>query len=92
MTAVAMGLLGGLATIAVSEFLLKFWGSRSVHSVWKALIAGIVLRTLWILGLLAVVVATGIWDPKPFVVSLLAGYLVAQVLEGLRYQRLIRIR
>jgi hypothetical protein len=92
MTAVALGLLGGLATIGVSEFLLKFWGSGSAGSVFKLLVAGMALRALWILGLLAAVVATGALDPKPFVVALLAGYLVAQVLEGLRYQRLSRTR
>jgi hypothetical protein len=47
---------------------------------------------VWILGLLAAVAVTGALDPKPFVLSLLVGYLVAQVLEGLRYQRLIRTR
>jgi hypothetical protein len=92
MTAVALGLLGGLATIAVSEFLLKFWGSGSAASVFRILVTGIVLRAVWIFGLLAAVAVTGALDPKPFVLSLLVGYLVAQVLEGLRYQRLIRTR
>ena len=36
MTAVAVGLLGGLATIAVSEFLLKFWGSGSAEGFSQA--------------------------------------------------------
>jgi hypothetical protein len=92
MTAMAFGLLGGLATIAVSEVVLRFWGTNSFESVWKALITGIVLRAVWILGLLGAVAATGVWDPKPFVISLLAGYLVAQVLEGVRYQRQVRTR
>ncbi len=92
MTAVALGLLGGLATIGVSECLLRFRGSGSAGGVFKLLVVGIVLRALWILGLLALVALTGIVDTKPFVVALLGGYLAAQVLEGLRYQRLIRTR
>jgi hypothetical protein len=88
----AFGILGGLATIAVSEVVLRFWGTSSLESVWKALITGMVVRAAWILGLLATVAATGVWSPKPFVISLLAGYLVAQVLEGVRYQRQVRTR
>jgi hypothetical protein len=36
------------------------------------------------------VLITGITNAKPFTIALLAGYLAAQIMEGLRYQRLIR--
>jgi len=90
MSAIFFGLLAGLATIGLSELLIRFWGSGSLHSFWKVLLLGALLRAAWVLGLLAAVLMTGIADAKPFTIALLAGYLVAQIVEGLRYQRLIR--
>jgi hypothetical protein len=90
MSAIFLGLLAGLATIGLSELLIRFWGSGSLHSFWKVLLLGVFLRAAWVLGLLAAVLATGAADAKPFTIALLAGYLAAQIMEGLRYQRLIR--
>jgi hypothetical protein len=90
MSAIFFGLLAGLATIGLSELLIRFWGSGSLHSFWKVLLVGAFLRAAWVLGLLAAVLMTGIADAKPFTIALLAGYLVGQITEGLRYQRLIR--
>ena len=92
MNAVVFGLLGGLVTIGLSELLIRFWGSRSIHSFWKVLLTGMLLRAAWVLGLLAAVLSSGITATKPFTIALLTSYLVAQVAEGLRYQRLIRTR
>ena len=92
MTAFVLGLLAGLATIGLSELLIKFWGSRPVHRFWKVLLVGSALRALWVLGLLAAVLTSGVLEPRPFVIALLGSYLVAQVLEGLRHQHLIRTR
>lgn len=90
MSAFFFGLLAGLATIGLSELLIRFWGSGSLHSFWKVLLVGVFLRAVWVLGLLAAVLITEIVDAKPFTIALLAGYLAAQIMEGLRYQRLIR--
>lgn len=81
------GLLAGLATIGISELLLKIWGSRPVDAVWKLTLAGVALRTAWVLGLTAFVLVRGGEHRAVFVAALLAGYLVAQVWEGFRYRR-----
>ena len=87
------GLLAGLATIAISEILLRFWGtSARLESYWKLWLAGLGLRAAWILGLLALILVTRWLEPKPFTLALLGGYLAAQVLEGFRYQRFLRTR
>jgi hypothetical protein len=90
MSAVFIGLLAGLATMGLSELLIRFWGSGSILSFWKVLLLGVFLRAAWVLGLLAAVLSSGIVEAKPFTIALLAGYLAAQITEGLRYQRLIR--
>ena len=90
MSAIFFGLLAGLATVGLSELLIRFWGSGSLHSFWKVLLVGAALRAAWVLGLLAAVLMTGIADAKPFTIALLGSYLAAQIMEGLRYQRMIR--
>ena len=92
MNAVVLGLLGGLATIGLSEFLIRVYGTCPLPRLWKVLLAGVFLRTLWVLGLLAGALASGIREAKSFTIALLSGYIVAQIFEGLRYQRLIRTR
>jgi hypothetical protein len=88
MTAASLGgLLAGLATIGISELLLKIWGARPVDAVWKLTLTGIALRTVWVLGLLAAALSRGGEHRVVFVLALLAGYLVAQVWEGFRYRR-----
>lgn len=81
------GLLAGLATIGISELLLKIWGSRPIEAVWKLTLAGIALRTAWVLGVLTLVLIRGGEHRAAFVPALLAGYLAAQVWEGFRYRR-----
>ena len=81
------GLLAGLATIGISELLLKIWGSRPVEAVWKLNLAGVGLRTVWVLGVLTLVLITGGEHRGVFIPALLGGYLAAQVWEGFRYQR-----
>jgi hypothetical protein len=81
------GLLAGLATIGISELLLKIWGSRPVEAVWKLTLTGIALRTAWVLGVLTWFLVRGGEHRGVFVPALLAGYLAAQVWEGFRYQR-----
>ena len=92
MNAVVCGLLGGLATVGLSEGLLRWWGSRPVHAFWKLLLLGAALRVVWVLGLLGGVLATGILDGKLFTVALLSSYSLAQMLEALRHRNLIRSR
>jgi hypothetical protein len=85
--AILGGLLAGLATIGISELLLKIWGSRPAGAIWKLTLTGIALRTVWVLGVLTVALIGG-WEHRvAFIPALLAGYLVAQVWEGFRYQR-----
>jgi len=85
--AILGGLLAGLATIGISELLLKIWGSRPVEAVWKLTLAGMALRAAWVLGMLTLVLVRGAEHRVAFVPALLAGYLAAQVWEGFRYRR-----
>ncbi len=86
------GLLAGLATIGISELLLKIWGARAVEAVWKLTLAGIAFRTVWVLGVMTLVLINGGEHRGAFVPALLAGYLAAQVWEGFRYRRAMAAR
>jgi hypothetical protein len=81
------GLVAGIATIGISELVLRVWGSRPVEAVWKLSLTGIALRTAWVLTVLVTFLTRGGENPEAFVPALLAGYLGAQIWEGLRYQR-----
>jgi hypothetical protein len=85
--AILGGLLAGLATVGISELLLIIWSARPAEAVWKLTVAGIALRTAWVLGVLTLVLVRGGEHRVEFVPALLAGYLAAQVWEGFRYRR-----
>jgi hypothetical protein len=85
--AIIGGLLAGLATIGISELVLSLWGSRPAGAVWRLTLVGIALRTAWVLSVLITFLARGGEPRGGFVPALLAGYLIAQVWEGFRYQR-----
>ena len=84
---IVAGLTCGLGSAAVSEAILRNGAPILEHSLFRALAVGAALRTLWILALVAWALGTGAADPRMFVPALLLGYLVAQVLEGVRYTR-----
>ena len=81
------GFTCGLGSAVVSESILRTGPPILEHSLFRALAVGAALRTLWILALVAWALGTGAVDPRMFVPALLLGYLVAQVLEGIRYTR-----
>ena len=87
--AILGGLLAGLATIGISELLLKMWGSRPEEAIWKLTLTGIALRTAWVLGVLTVALIGGGEHRGAFISALLAGYLAAKVWEGFRYRRVM---
>ncbi len=87
--AVIWGLLAGLATIGLSEAVLRFWQRRPLEAVWKLSLIGALLRTIWILAVLSAVLISGWLDRAAFTLALLAGYLLAQVVAGLRYGRFV---
>lgn len=86
--AVLAGLLAGLATIGISELLLKFWGANP-DAIWKLTLLGVALRAVWVLGVLTVVLLRRGEHRMVFISALLAGYLAAQVWEGFRYRRVM---
>ena len=61
-----------------------------LETYWKLWLAGVALRTAWVLGMLALVVSSGWLEPRPFIVALLAGYLMAQIIEGFRYRQFVQ--
>ncbi len=86
-SAIVWGLTAGLATLAVSEIILRQAGPMLRRAFWKALLAGAAARAVWVLLVLAFVLSRGLAEPRAFTASLLLGYLAAQVIEGMRYQR-----
>lgn len=52
-------------------------------------LAGLALRTIWMAAALGLGLASGWVEPKAFVAALLGSYLVAQIVEGLRYRRFV---
>jgi len=90
MNAVLCGLLGGLATLAVSEALLRWWQPRPVHTFWRLALLSVAARTLLVLSLLGAVLASGSLDGRLFTVALLSSYFVALMMETYRHQQVIR--
>ncbi len=87
MGAILCGLTAGFATLAVSEIILRQAVPMLRHAFWKTLIAGAAVRTAWVLFVPAFVLLRGWAEPRAFTISLFLGYLAAQVIEGMRYQR-----
>jgi hypothetical protein len=85
--ALLLGVLAGLATIGVSEIVLKLWRPQPGRLDWKPWLIGMALRAAWVLGLLVLYLGSERPHRAAFALSLLAGYLLAQIFEGLRYQR-----
>jgi len=83
----AVALACGLATVGVSEAVLRLLPGLPGSRVLGALFVGTALRTLWVLALLAWALSAGLVDPLVFLPFLMLGYLVAQVWGGVRYTR-----
>lgn len=90
MNAVLWGLLGGLATLGVSEVLLRWWQPRPVHTFWKLVLLSSALRTTLVLGLLGAVLATRSLNGWLFVPALLGSYFLALLMTTFRHQQVIR--
>lgn len=87
MSAILWGAIAGFGTLAVSEAVLRQAGPMLRGAFWRALVVGAAARTVWVLFVLAFVLARGFPEPRAFTLSLLLSYLAAQVIEGVRYQR-----
>ena len=90
--AVVWGLLCGATTIGVSELMLHWWGERPTLSFWKLSLLGVAVRTIWVLAALILVLTLTDLEARAFTVALVASYFAAQIIEGFRYQRLIRTK
>ena len=90
MIAVFWGLLGGLATLGVSEVLLRWWRPRPVHTFWKLGLLSTAVRTLLVLSLLGAVLASGSLDGRLFAPALLGSYFIVLLVETFRHRQVIR--
>lgn len=84
---IPLGLACGLSTALVSEAVLRLGAPTLKRSLFSALAIGAALRTLWVLALVAWSLTSAAIDARAFVLALLAGYMVSQVFEGVRYTR-----
>ena len=83
----SIGLACGLASALISEAVLRLGAPLLKRHLFRALAAGIALRSLWVLACAGWALSSGEPGAASFVVVLLLGYLAAQVFEGIRYQR-----
>ena len=90
MNSVLWGLLGGLATLGVSEALLRWWRPRPVHTFWRLALLSVAVRTLFVLSLLGAVLASSSLDGRLFTPALLGSYFAALMTETYRHQQVIR--
>jgi uncharacterized iron-regulated membrane protein len=88
-SSLAAGLAAGLGSVAISEGLLAWWSRRPRIPAMKVVFAGLALRTVWMAAALALGLGSGLWEPKAFLAALLGSYLIAQIVEGLRYRRFV---
>lgn len=91
-SAILGGLIAGLATLAVSEIVLRRIGAASGRAFWKTLSAGAAARAAWVLLALACSLSLGAVERRAFTAALLLSYLAAQVIEGLRCRRVFERR
>ncbi len=89
--AILWGLIAGFGTLAVSEFILRQTPLMRTE-FWRALTLGAMIRTTWVLFILAFVISRNLLEPRAFTLALLLGYLSAQIVEGVRYQRFFERR
>ncbi len=87
--ALVAGLAAGLGSVAVSEALLAWWARRPQTPALNVVFAGMALRTVWMGVALAYGLGSRSWEPQAFTAALMGTYLVAQVVEGLRYRRFV---
>lgn len=87
MSAILWGLVAGLGTLAVSEIIVRQSEPMRHGDFWKLLTLGVAVRTTWVLLVLAVVLTRQSVEPRAFTIALMLSYLLAQVVEGIRYQR-----
>lgn len=84
---IPLGLACGLASAVASEAVLRLGADTLKRSLFAALAIGAGLRAAWVLALLAWSLTSPGVDVRGFIPALLAGYLAAQVFEGVRYTR-----
>lgn len=85
----AAGLAAGLGSIAISETLLRWWSRRPRTPAMQIALTGLALRTLWMAAALGIGLGVELWEPEPYIAALLGTYLIAQIVEGIRYRRFV---
>ena len=91
--AIGLGALGGLFALAISEALLRLLLRFRELDALRVSISGMLLRGSWILICLMLGVSS--LDPaggRAFALALLGTYLVGQIGEGVRFERVLRKR
>jgi hypothetical protein len=85
----AAGLAAGLGSVAISEALLAWWSRRPQTPAMQVALAGLGLRTVWMGAALGIGLGAELWEPEPYLAALLGTYLIAQIVEGIRYRRFV---
>jgi len=92
-TAVGLGVLGGLFALVISEALLRLLLRFRELDAFRVAISGTLLRGSWVLICLMLGVSSlDSIERTAFVLALLGTYLVAQIGEGVRFERMLRNR
>ena len=89
---ICFGGLAGLATVAVSEWLMLRRSAVAMKDFWKLSLASSAVRAVCVIVVLVVALEVGHMDPAPFTASLIVVYLGGVFFEAGRYRRRIETR
>ena len=89
---ICFGALAGLATVAISEWLMLCSDVVAMKDFWKLSLTSSALRTVCVIVMLVVALEVGHMDPATFTVSLIVVYLGGILFEARRYRRRIETR
>jgi hypothetical protein len=84
---VIWAVLAGAPFVMISETLLAVWSKRPEWKPMQAAMAGMALRTFWMIVAMGIGLARMPEARAEFTVTLMAVYMAAQVAEGIRYQK-----
>ncbi len=93
MTAIGLGAGCGLCAAVISELLLRLLLRFRELDAFRVSISGMMLRGSWVLICLLLGVGSLAPDAgRAFALALLGAYLLVQIGEGMRFERVLRNR
>ena len=89
---ICFGVLAGLTTVAISEWLMLCDSVVAMRDFWKLSLTSSALRAVCVIAILVVALEIGHMDPAPFTAALIVVYLGGILFEARRYRHRIETR